>query len=176
MDIITKARTYAVECHTNANQFYGNMPYAVHLADAARVAERFKHLIIDPKERDEAIAATWAHDTIEDARQTYNDVKEATNKNVAELVYAVTDEKGKTRKERHNFKYFKGIRDTKNATFVKLCDLIANVENAKATGNSMFDMYKKEFPRLYAHLYEFNYDVALQFDEMFQHLRYLLGI
>jgi len=176
MDIINKSRNYAVECHTNVNHYYGQMPYIVHLADTARVGERFVHLIPDATEKKEAIAACWTHDTIEDARQNYNDVKNATNQNVAEITYALTEEKGKTRKERHNSKYFKGIRETKNATFVKLCDIIANVENAKATDSKLLEMYKKEFPRVYVHLYEFNYDVGLQLNEMFQYLRHLLEI
>lgn len=63
---------------------------------------------------------------------------------IAELAYACTNEKGRTRQERANDKYYEGIRNTKYATFVKLCDRIANVEYSLSTKNRMFDMYKKE--------------------------------
>lgn len=59
-------------------------------------------------------------------------------------MYAVTNEKGRTRVERANENYYKGIRETEGATFVKLCDRIANVQYSKMTKSSMFDKYKKE--------------------------------
>jgi (p)ppGpp synthase/HD superfamily hydrolase len=88
--------------------------------------------------------ACFAHDTIEDTRVTYNDVKSALGHYVADLVYALTNEKGKTRKERANDKYYEGIRSEKYGIFVKMCDRIANVEYSKMSGSRMFEMYKKE--------------------------------
>jgi (p)ppGpp synthase/HD superfamily hydrolase len=88
-------------------------------------------------------AALWNHDTIEDARVTYNDLKSRFGKFTAELVYAVTNEKGRTRKDRANDKYYNGIRETEYATFIKLCDRIANVRFGKSFGGKS-DMYRKE--------------------------------
>jgi hypothetical protein len=62
----------------------------------------------------------------------------------ADIIYAVSNEKGKNRKERANDKYYEGIRNTPGAVFVKLCDRIANVQYSKMTGSRMFEMYKKE--------------------------------
>jgi (p)ppGpp synthase/HD superfamily hydrolase len=94
--------------------------------------------------RDACLLATWGHDLIEDTRVSYNDVKDQLGQEVAEIVYALTNEKGKNRKERGGVKYYEGIRQTPGAAFVKLCDRIANVQYSKMTKSRMFEMYKKE--------------------------------
>jgi (p)ppGpp synthase/HD superfamily hydrolase len=86
----------------------------------------------------------WGHDLIEDCRVSYNDVKNKLGQEAADIVYAVSNEKGKTRAERANDKYYEGIRNTPGAVFVKLCDRIANVQYSKMTKSRMFEMYKKE--------------------------------
>jgi (p)ppGpp synthase/HD superfamily hydrolase len=92
--------------------------------------------------------ACWGHDLVEDTRVSYNDVRSKLDDDgysfVADVVYAVTNEKGKNRKERANDKYYEGIRNTPGAVFVKLCDRIANVQYSKLTKSRMFEMYKKE--------------------------------
>ncbi len=112
------AKEYAIQCHRDINHLYDGKPYEFHLQMVVDEFHRFKHLIpIDAHQTVED--ACWCHDLIEDCPQTYNNVKEATNENVAEIVYALTNEKGKTRKERANDKYYKGIRETEYAGFVK---------------------------------------------------------
>ena len=81
---------------------------------------------------------------IEDTRVSYNDVVQALGKEAADIIYAVTNEKGKNRKERANDKYYEGIRNTPGAVFVKLCDRIANVQYSKMTKSRMYEMYEKE--------------------------------
>jgi (p)ppGpp synthase/HD superfamily hydrolase len=63
---------------------------------------------------------------------------------VAEITYALTNEKGKNRKERANAKYYKGIRETPYATFIKLCDRLANVSYSKSVNSKMIEAYQKE--------------------------------
>jgi hypothetical protein len=62
----------------------------------------------------------------------------------ADIVFAVTNDKGKNRKERAGVNYYRGIRDTSGAVFVKLCDRIANVQYSKMTKSRMFKMYQEE--------------------------------
>jgi len=126
-----------------------------------QVAMDFKHLLDDTKDyftgeryrgpnqdqvtlQDACLNATWGHDLIEDCRVSYNDVKSHLGQEAADIIYAVTNEKGKTRSERANDKYYEGIRNTPGAVFVKLCDRIANVQYSKMTKSRMFEMYKKE--------------------------------
>lgn len=57
------------------------------------------------KEHIDGLKAVWRHDTIEDIRQSYNDIKKKIGQPVADMVFAVTNEKGKNRHERANVKY-----------------------------------------------------------------------
>lgn len=149
--------------HKNTNHFYDTyLPYEFHLNMAANVFEDFKHLLDDGLDyftgekyvgrggtetvtlKNACSIAVWGHDLIEDTRVSYNDVKNQLGQEVADIIYAVTNEKGKNRKERANTKYYEGIRNTPGAVFVKLCDRIANVQYSKMTNSRMYEMYRKE--------------------------------
>lgn len=141
---------WVLEQHNSTNHMYDTyLPYEFHLRMVSHVAEKNIHLIPDSNDgegsfRESVILASWGHDLIEDTRVSYNDVKEFLGFTAAEIIYAVTNEKGKNRKERANDKYYEGIRNTHGAVFVKLCDRIANVQYSKMTGSRMFEMYMKE--------------------------------
>lgn len=109
----------------------------------AMIAQKYIDCI--PKEaHNDVLAACWLHDTIEDCRLTYNDVKQVAGETVANIVYAVTNEKGRNRKERANEAYYDGIRKTMWAKYVKLCDRLANVQYSYDNMSRMFDVYQKE--------------------------------
>jgi (p)ppGpp synthase/HD superfamily hydrolase len=122
--------------------------------------------------RTACLRASWGHDLIEDTRVSYNDVKEQLGQEAADIIYAVTNEKGKNRKERANEKYYEGIRNTPGAVFVKLCDRIANVQYSKMTGSRMFEMYKKENDSFIVMMGMDDNDTH-PYDEMFD---YLIGL
>lgn len=142
---------WCIDQHRNTNHFYDKyLPYEFHLRMVVQVAEDFKGLIPNKSSsdfrslRENVILACWGHDLIEDTRTSYNDVKQSLGLVPAEIIYALTNEKGKNRKERGNDKYYEGIRNTEGAVFAKLCDRIANVQYSKMTKSRMFEMYKKE--------------------------------
>lgn len=141
--IIERAMTYAVTCHSSTNHYYNTHPYSFHLQMVYNIGCNYAHLLA-PEEREPALAACWVHDTIEDCRQTYNDVKKSCGEQVANIAYALTNEKGRNRKERANNRYYEGIRSTPCAVFVKLCDRLANVSYSKESGSSMLDAYRTE--------------------------------
>lgn len=145
-EIVRKARKFATQAHADTNHRYGEHPYEVHLAMVESFAIRFMDLLDNVDDRTTAIAGAWVHDSIEDARMTYNDVKDATNEAIAEVAYALTNEKGRTRKERANDRYYAGIRANRIATYVKICDRLANVTYSKNTQSRMLDLYRKELP------------------------------
>lgn len=135
---------WCIEQHRKTNHFYDRyLPYEFHLRMVNNVYEDFQHLL-DTELNEYCGMAVWAHDLIEDTRVSYNDVKNQLNEEVADIVYAVTNDKGKNRKERAGDRYYEGIRNTPGAVFVKLCDRIANVQYGKMTKSRMFEMYKKE--------------------------------
>lgn len=157
-----QAKQYALDCHTGTNHTYDGKPYETHLQMVVNTAQQFIHLIPE-EERSNVIAACWLHDVIEDCRQTYNDVKEATNGTVAELVYALTNEKGRNRKERANDKYYEGICNTPYAPFIKLCDRIANYHYSKQQNQPMAKMYEKEMEEFIGKLYDEKYEEMVSY-------------
>ena len=56
---------------------------------------------------------------------------------IADIVYAVTDEKGKTREERKPKKLYDEMLYNMEAVFVKLCDRLANLKYSKDKYKSM---------------------------------------
>lgn len=162
------AETWSCNAHDSVNHRYDGMSYGTHLAMVVGCARRFIHLIPEEK-RETVIAACWAHDTIEDCRKTYNDVKNVLGEDVADIVFALTNDKGKTRKERAGWKYYQGIINTQYASFVKACDRLANVQYSINANNRMIDVYRREHRDFIKILYR------SQYDEIFRELESLLN-
>lgn len=141
--IVYNAMTYAHDCHESTNHLYDGKPYTHHLRTVARNAMKYADLVPE-SQLGNILGACWTHDVIEDCRQTYNDVLKATNETIAEITYALTNEKGKNRKQRANQAYYQGIRDTPYATFVKICDRLANVQYSVETSSPMTEAYLRE--------------------------------
>lgn len=154
----------ASKLHESVNQTYGGKPYSHHLCMVAETMDRHIEELNNPNYELYKVLyfASMFHDSIEDARLTYNDVAKIALKYMnlddatwaTEIVYALTNEKGRTRKERANEKYYKGIRDTPYAPFIKICDRIANMKHSKEVGNRMFHTYKKELPEFLNSIYD----------------------
>lgn len=147
-----------VEC----NQKYDKtLPYSYHLLLVESNVVKYGHLLNRGRlnttewlsEYHIALMAAIGHDLIEDARVTYNDVKKVGGWNVADIIYCLTDDKGKNRKERHSDRYFEDLKGNELAVFVKLCDVLANIKYSSLTNSRMLDVYKKEFPNLKKKLY-----------------------
>jgi (p)ppGpp synthase/HD superfamily hydrolase len=144
---------WIIEQHKSTNHFYDTyLPYEFHLRMVSQAGAQFMHIMDDVsmtlafplKFITEIELALWGHDLIEDTRTSYNDVKKVLGSRAADIIYACTNEKGKTRSERANYKYYDGIYNTPYATFVKLCDRIANSQYSKMTKSEKFSMYQKE--------------------------------
>jgi hypothetical protein len=146
--------------HQRVNQIYGkNLPYGYHLDMVAGEATEFGHLVCaDERDVVPIMFGAYYHDSIEDARLTYNDVMKIARSFMdaeqalmaTEIVYALTNEKGRSREERANEKYYAGIRATPYAPFLKLCDRVANITFSCAGKDAdnlhMKEVYKKEVP------------------------------
>lgn len=145
-NISEKARDFAIECHTRVNQLYDGEPYHIgHLEPVVAIGRQFAYLI--PEEDYLTVeGGLWCHDTLEDTGITFNDLKKATSEGVANIAYALTNEKGRTRKERANSKYYRGIRQTEYAQYAKLCDRLGNLIKSLKTGSTMLKIYRAEHP------------------------------
>lgn len=150
----------AAKLHENVGQTYDSVhPYGFHLSMVADAAMKYGHEVI-AEENDilPVIFAAYYHDSIEDARLSYNRVMEAALRFMspeqayiaAEIVYALTNDKGRTRSERAGSRYYLGIRSTPYACFVKLCDRLANMSysfnGTNASNYHMHEVYASEWP------------------------------
>ena len=167
--------SFAINAHQNTNHLYDGKPYAVHLSMVAMCALRHIDCLPHKDVVDVVLKSCWLHDTIEDCRLTYNDIKQVAGEEVANIVYAVTNEKGKTRKDRANEAYYKGIKETPWATFVKICDRIANVSYSAEAKSTMFDKYKQEHSHFLKSLFPNKNEMQL-YKEMIDELETLIKL
>lgn len=159
-DTAASIRQAAHDLHASVGQIYaGNLPYSTHLDMVAKAVAEFAD---DICESAEDVLPLWFgayfHDSIEDARLTYNDVMRVAKHYMSdqqafmatEIVYALTNEKGRNRAERANEKYYEGIRSTPYAPFVKLADRLANIRFSFSHGDEdnlhMRKVYREELP------------------------------
>ena len=161
---LTAIACAARDLHDSVNQKYNaTLPYGYHLDMVARYAADYGHdVLADAADLLPLLFGAYFHDSIEDARLSYNDVtrraaafmNDAQAYMAAEIVYALTNDKGRTRSERAGERYYAGIRATPYAPFVKLCDRAANTAfSARAAdgGNSrMCRVYANEWPHFLA--------------------------
>ena len=158
--VINEIRNDAHALHASVNHAYDRIrPYGFHLD---MVVNWIRKYIGEVCENEQDVLpiyfAAFYHDSIEDARLTYNDVMKTARLVMdeeqallaTEIVYALTNEKGRNRAERGNEKYYEGIRETPYAPFVKLADRLANTSYAfsKGTADSlrMSKVYREELP------------------------------
>jgi hypothetical protein len=168
------SKEHAIECHKLMGHKYDGEDYEVHLKGARDNGERYKHHIpLD--DQDDVFASIWHHDTLEDCSQICNfaQLVKTTNLRVALIVKAVSTGEG-TRKERFSDEHYRGIRNTKYATFDKLCDRIHNVSKCVNGTESwkvnLLKMYKKEHEHFKEMLY-----VAGEYEDMWKELDDLLS-
>lgn len=151
--VVNEIRYTAWTLHENVGQTYDmTLPYGHHLSMVADAAMKYAHEVID-NESDiiPVVFAAYFHDSIEDARLTYNDVVSIAGRfmngeqthTAAEIVYALTNDKGRTRSERAGEHYYAGIRETPYAPYIKLCDRLANMTYCfNGTNDSNIHMHK----------------------------------
>ena len=146
--------------HESVNQTYDQThPYGFHLDMVADSVYKYgQDVCADEADILPLFFGAYYHDSMEDARLTYNDVKKTALRwmndeqalMAAEIVYALTNDKGRTRAERAGEKYYQGIRETPYAPFVKLADRLANISYSFNHGNEanahMKEVYSNEWP------------------------------
>ena len=175
-DRIEQIRDSAHQIHNNVNQIYGDdLPYGFHLDMVVNGIRNYGHLVC-AREEDvlPLFFGGYFHDSIEDARLTYNDVMNIARTMLTEeqalmgteIAYALTNDKGRTRTERAGDRYYQGIRQTPYAPFVKLCDRLANVSFSCSGMNPdslrMKKIYKNEMGHFLACIDPKSDDVRLK--------------
>ena len=178
-ETILAIRDAAFALHTSVGQTYsGQLPYSYHLGMVADAAMKYgAEVVTDGQDILPVVFGAYYHDSIEDARLTYNDVtkvaKQFMNESqaymAAEVVYALTNDKGRTRAERAGEHYYAGIRATPYAPFVKLCDRLANMTHsftASDGGNHrMRTVYQQEWEHFHQSITTGSTDLRLALPE-----------
>jgi len=159
--VIAAIRESAHEVHASVNQTYDKVhPYGFHLDMVAESVSKYGSCVcVCEADVLPLFFGAYYHDSMEDARLTYNDVMKIARQwmdeeqalMATEIVYALTNDKGRTRAERAGEKYYRGIRETPYAPFVKLADRLANITYSFTHSNEanihMKDVYRKELPQ-----------------------------
>lgn len=164
-----KAKHFFISAHNITNHRYDNKPYSYHLSGVVDEFHTYKHLIPET-DWDHVEAELWGHDGIEDARLTWNDIKEPLGPVVAEGCYALTNEKGRNRSQRANSNYYANLAEDEFGEFKKLCDRLANVRQSVSNGHKMGDGYKKELVSFEAKLRQ-----GARYVEMWNDLKTMLN-
>ena len=160
--IVQNARTLAEYAHQE--QKYGEHPYTYHLKNVHDIL--IKHGIDDQ----DILCAAWLHDIIEDTDYTVEKLFTLFGRSVTQIVWAVTNEQGKNRAERHSKTYPKIREYGKPAVAVKLADRIANVTESVKNNPGLLTMYEKEYKGFKDALYQ-----AGELDSMWTELDQLLA-
>lgn len=170
MNLVEKAKAFAIAAH--GDQMYGDdKPYSYHLGQVVGVLQRFG---VDDET---LLAAAWLHDTVEDTGTDAITIDNEFGMLVGDLVWAVTNEDGKNRAERHLKTYTKIAAIGVKAVLLKLADRIANVEQCVAEErqdgkSNILQMYQMEHPGFVAALRKDRADTEVR---MWQWLEQLLS-
>ncbi len=136
-------------------------PYTKHINDVVEVLKRF-----DFKSNKMLIGAAL-HDILEDTGLSYSDIKRHFGLDVAEMVYCVTDEMGRNRKEKKE-KTLPKTASNPDSIILKLADRIANIEHG-----GKIDMYAKEYKEFKGALY---LNTPSDGKKMWDHLDCIIGV
>ena len=155
---VSQVRDLASAIHSSTNHKYDGKPYLTHLDMVYSSCVKYIDLLPDDKDfREDVMAACYCHDLIEDCRQTYGDVFRKFSPEIADLVFAVTNEKGKIRRQRESDKYFADMKLIPGAVFLKICDRLANVKYSVEENKPQAKMYVKEMDRFIEKVYTKEY-------------------
>lgn len=166
---ILEAQIYSLKKHEH--QTYDEnplVPYSVHLFFAVTFGLQYLYLL-DKNKHEIAIMALWLHDVREDLGISYNEIKQKFGFDVAEIVYCLTNNDGRTREEKAVNTYGPKTSTNRLAVYGKLCDRLANVKYGTLKESSMLKKQKKEFAYMVEILF-----VPGEYDQMWVDLADLL--
>jgi hypothetical protein len=138
----------AFELHHMANKLYAGQPYSFHLEMVYDFYKKYERYLTT-EQRIIVENALWFHDVEEDCGMSYHEISKIIGEESADIVFNVTNEQGKSRKE----KILKTLYKTSTAyesIFLKLCDRLANMtfsftEKLKNEQSDMYDTYVNEY-------------------------------
>ena len=121
-DLVKRAERFARVCHYGQfRKGAAREPYTIHLEEVSSLVEKWGG-------SEEAIAAAWLHDTIEDCPPTnHEDLVGLFGKQVADLVAEVTDDKSLPKQIRKELQIENAPKKSLGAALIKLADKTSNL-------------------------------------------------
>ena len=121
-DLLERAERFARVCHAcQCRKGAAKEPYTIHLEEVSSLVEAWGG-------SEEAIAAAWLHDTIEDCPPTsYEDLVAEFGDQVAGFVAELTDDKSLPKPKRKELQIENAAKKAPEAALVKLADKTSNV-------------------------------------------------
>jgi hypothetical protein len=115
-----------------------------HVDKVVYAVETYQDIFIYATDKSITIAAAYGHDLVEDAKQTFNDMKSIIGVEAAKVVLRVTDVPAENRLMKHLLTMGKTIEDHR-AIILKMCDIWANATYSKTSGGTMYIKYVDEY-------------------------------
>ena len=121
-DLVKRAERFARVCHAcQCRKGAAKEPYTIHLKEVSSLVEAWGG-------SEEAIAAAWLHDTVEDCPPTsHEDLAAEFGDRVAGFVAELTDDKSLPKPIRKELQIDNAAKKTPEAALVKLADKTSNV-------------------------------------------------
>jgi len=139
-----KIREYAEKCHDDANCKYADGSYMIHVDKVVYAVETYQDVFLRPIDAEITKAAAYCHDLQEDARETFNNIKEIISIEAAKVVLRVTDVPAENRLMKHLLTMGKTVEDHR-AIILKMCDIWANATFSCENSTSMYPKYVDEY-------------------------------
>lgn len=147
--------------YQHRHQRYDQYSYMFHLELVVQVVLQFQHHIQIEHVLD-VVYAAYGHDLLEDTETSIPQIKTLMGERATELIVAMTQPEGATRKERSTPEYYWRLSQTQYGSFLKLADRIANVYfgytnvtlkvNDYTKSQRRLNTYRNEMPKLYQNL------------------------
>jgi (p)ppGpp synthase/HD superfamily hydrolase len=137
-------REIARKQYNDSNCRYGDNEYIYHIDMVVDFLT--KHIVVfkSLKDAEDTFIAALYHDSVEDAKQTYNIISEIAGKEVADITLGVTDVPAKNRLMKHLLTMGKTVQDYR-AIILKMADIYCNTKFSKENGSSMYKKYVEEY-------------------------------
>ncbi len=149
-EMFNKMIGYAMQKHDGVNYDKG-APYIVHPIGVSNVANRFGIAVTDLEFGYYVHLGCLGHDLLEDTDAKYRTLVKYFGRDIAEIIYLVTDELGRD-KDEVNRKTWPKTRADERAIAVKLCDRIFNMETSLANRSHQLRRYTNEYKDFKSHL------------------------
>lgn len=139
------AKMLAYKYH--AGQLYGGYPYVFHIEEVVRNLYEYRYYDYGDRWDSDLLIAAYLHDLLEDTEYTRDElVNLVQSERIMGIIDAVTEPKGKNRKER-TAHTVEAISKNEDAAIVKAADRLANMTYSRKMMSQHWGLYKKEYPQ-----------------------------